>query len=447
MLKKYKEWFLNTPIKNKFIPLQVISIIIILTMGVISVFSIITLNNLTQNIFTKNVEKTERLNEIVQTMYKCRVLGRDILFEEDENVLLELYGEYMVQFDNLDDQMNDFAEFVSQEKKEKFAQIIEQKDIYEESMILSADIHLQGGDFEKALEALQSVTPVANEFFGSISTFLEDEKQAMDSAMEQNDRIVIIVFVTVIISNILAATLIFILCSSFAKTISSGLTSLEDSVLAIANTNNLKQPLPTRLFTRDELGLIAKVVEKLRKLLLDYSFKDSLTGGLNAVAYHEELAEIFENVQLMSENKEKKFWVCVFDMNNLKIINDTLGHVEGDEAIRSAHKILVSAFKEKGKTYRVGGDEFVVIAKNCDEDYIKKGIATMQNKIDVANKNKDMKFGLAYGYELFIGNTIEEFEEHFKSADKKMYINKDEIKKMRKRPTENVNIELEEKEN
>ncbi len=442
MLKRYNKWFLNTPIKNKFIPMQIISIIIILTIGVISILSVITLNNMSQTIFSKNVEKTERLNEIIQTMYKCRVLGRDILFEENVDAQLQLYGEYNVEFNNLDEQMDSFLQYVSQEKKESFEKIIEQKDIYKLNMILSADIHLQGGEFEKALEVLQSVTPVANEFFGSLDDFLQAEKEAMDTAMHQNDTIVIIVFVTVIVSNIVAAILILVLYSAFAKVMSKSLISLEESVLTIANTNNLKKPIPPHLFTKDELGLIAKVVDKLRRLLLDYSFKDSLTGGLNSAAYYDELAVIFDSKRLMEETYERSFWVCVFDMNNLKIINDTLGHVEGDEAIKAAHNILVKSFETIGKTFRVGGDEFVVIATNCGEEDIVKSIELMNVKIDEANRNKDIKFGLAHGYEKFSGTNIEQFEEYFKIADKKMYKNKDDIKNVRKRIAKTNTIEV-----
>ncbi len=433
MFNKYKNWLYNAPIRTKFVPMQIMILMFMLAMGLISVISVYMLNSMSQNIFTRNVEKMERLNEIVQTMYQCRVLGRDILFLDDTQQQLELYGNYIIAFDELDSQMLEFEAFVSENKKETFAQIIEQKNVYKDSMLLSADIHIQGGDFDEALEALRSVTPIANEFFGSIDTFLSDEKLLMEQAMADNNLMVIVVFITVAISNTVAAVLIFVLFGSFARVLCSSLVSLEESVLAIAETNDMKRPIPPHLFTNDEVGLIAKVVDKFRVMLLAHSYNDPLTGGLNVTAYHERLTELFDN-NLVDSGKVKEFWLLVLDMNNLKLINDKLGHVEGDSALKQSHKILVSCFDEFGEIYRIGGDEFVAILQNCTKEQVDAGIALMESRIEEANKNNDIKFSLAWGYENFIGKTKEEFDDYFKSADKKMYKNKDAMKQMRMRP-------------
>ena len=49
------------------------------------------------------------------------------------------------------------------------------------------------------------------------------------------------------------------------------------------------------------------------------------------------------------------------DLNGLKRVNDTYGHVAGDELIRAAADCMKNSFNEYGKIYRIGGDEFAVI--------------------------------------------------------------------------------------
>ncbi len=432
MFKNYKRWLYNAPIAKKFIPKQIITILMFIIMGSVSLMSVFTLNNMSQVIFTKNVEKTEQLNEIVQTMYRCRVLGRDILLQEDPTTQLELYGQYIVAFDTLDSQMDTFATRLTDDKLETFNAIIEQKNIYKESMILSSDIRIQGGAYEDALEALTRVTPIANEFFGSIDTFLTEEKLLMQQAMDTNDDVVVIVLIVVIATNILGVLVIYFMTKTFANTLTSSLVNLEQSVSRMTKIENMKSPIPEELFTKDEIGLIAKVVDNLRKMLLDYSFKDILTGGYNTTAYHEELSDIF--AKDLEEGEQHRFWCLIFDMNNLKNINDNLGHIEGDSTIKSTQQILSSSFGEKGKVFRIGGDEFVVLASDLDEQEIKTIVKNIQELIAEANINKSQKFSVACGYDEFIGRTREEFEHHFKIVDKKMYQNKNKIKGLRNRP-------------
>ena len=56
--------------------------------------------------------------------------------------------------------------------------------------------------------------------------------------------------------------------------------------------------------------------------------------------------------------------ILVCDLDNLKCINDSLGHLKGDELIKSTGKILQSVFNNDHVVSRTGGDEFVIIVKN-----------------------------------------------------------------------------------
>ena len=103
------------------------------------------------------------------------------------------------------------------------------------------------------------------------------------------------------------------------------------------------------------IGLFGKIAESLI---------DTLTGVRNKNAYE----ELEEEYQLKIEkDTDLKFGLVVCDMNNLKIINDTMGHEAGDELIQSACTLLCDTFLHS-KVYRVGGDAFVVLLEGSDYD-------------------------------------------------------------------------------
>lgn len=80
---------------------------------------------------------------------------------------------------------------------------------------------------------------------------------------------------------------------------------------------------------------------------------DELTGFYNRYAYENEILNI---------QKENEDFVYVsIDLNSLKVVNDTLGHVAGDELIVGACECLEKCFGKYGKLFRIGGDEFVAL--------------------------------------------------------------------------------------
>ena len=94
---------------------------------------------------------------------------------------------------------------------------------------------------------------------------------------------------------------------------------------------------------------------------------DVLTGLHNRIAYEEELARINND-----DNYPVAFLMC--DVNGLKLINDSLGYVHGDEALKKAAKVLINACRKNDFIARVGGDEFAVIMPMLDEDGVLKAV-------------------------------------------------------------------------
>ncbi len=94
------------------------------------------------------------------------------------------------------------------------------------------------------------------------------------------------------------------------------------------------------------------------------AFLDGLTGMSNRTAYIERINEI---PRTMSEDND--IFAVMTDIDGFKQVNDTFGHHVGDEMLIRAAKLLKTTFSEPSyETYRIGGDEFAVIAVNVPRE-------------------------------------------------------------------------------
>lgn len=158
------------------------------------------------------------------------------------------------------------------------------------------------------------------------------------------------------------------------------------------------------------------IVESAKvEILEEMAYKDVLTGVGNRRAYLNTVDKI--------EKKRKSVIIMVFDINDLKVVNDKLGHESGDLLIRRSSDVLLKTFKDNS-IYRIGGDEFVVILEK--ESNYKNIICRIQKQIRMNNENypTDPPVSIAYGVANFNGKEYKSFKEAFKKADKNMYVNK-----------------------
>ena len=102
----------------------------------------------------------------------------------------------------------------------------------------------------------------------------------------------------------------------------------------------------------------AKALKQTRELV----DKDPLTGAKSKHAY--QMMEEKLNRRIIA-NIPVEFAVVICDVNNLKTVNDTLGHKAGDRWIKGASYMICSVFK-RSPVFRIGGDEFVVILQGQD---------------------------------------------------------------------------------
>lgn len=150
------------------------------------------------------------------------------------------------------------------------------------------------------------------------------------------------------------------------------------------------------------------LVEQLRTL----SSVDLLTGVMNRNIMNNRVDRVIAGREVL----EEPYSIIFTDMNGLKRLNDTEGHQVGDDSLKEAANILKEVFYD-GEVYRVGGDEFMVIACKMDPATVDKRIKELMDK---ANATDTVCFAVG------VSNSTDEPDilKAMRAADKKMYADK-----------------------
>lgn len=168
-------------------------------------------------------------------------------------------------------------------------------------------------------------------------------------------------------------------------------------------------------------------------LLVAYIYTESIgitRDYLTNVFTRKKAFEIVETYLL----KDTNFLVGLFDMDNLKNINDSYGHLVGDAALLHLTAEMNRVFDSKVIISRIGGDEFVIIGKDCE----KKDI---ENKINQTNKqfiynSKTYNISFSYGLKYVDGKERLNADDLFIEVDRIMYTMKQSKKEIK---TDNPN--------
>lgn len=165
------------------------------------------------------------------------------------------------------------------------------------------------------------------------------------------------------------------------------------------------------------LGSVRDVTEQKRieAKLRDLSYKDILTGLYNRTYFDEKISELLQK-------EEFQVGVILGDLNGLKNVNDTYGHLKGDEFIKCSAKILEKLCNKQGIAFRWGGDEFAVLLIGATEKECKTYIECVHEECKNSH-NEDFKVSISLGYSIFSNNN-NNIDDVLKKADMQLYINK-----------------------
>lgn len=155
---------------------------------------------------------------------------------------------------------------------------------------------------------------------------------------------------------------------------------------------------------------------ELKKL----SETDSMTQTYNRNKYNRMLVDVYPTIE--------RIGVIFWDMNGLKMINDTMGHEYGDFAVSAIAGSVLENLPKDTRAYRIGGDEFVVIMENAEEADLREMIRRTNDSINRKNKASKVEISAAFGFAIGAGKDIENL---IKKADANMYAEKQRQKAQR----------------
>lgn len=151
------------------------------------------------------------------------------------------------------------------------------------------------------------------------------------------------------------------------------------------------------------------------------AFSDNMTGLGNRTAFNHD----FSHYAIAAEGVA----IIDFDLNGLKQVNDQHGHQAGDHYIMLAADMIARNFNNLGKTYRVGGDEFVVIVADCESISFEPYFDSLHNDMAKYNrKTNQFPIQIAYGMAIYSSTMDRSLEDTYGRADKAMYQNKKRLK-------------------
>ena len=195
-----------------------------------------------------------------------------------------------------------------------------------------------------------------------------------------------------------------------------------DNVDIIANGNHLFE-FSTRINT-----IMSKVLQNislrvLNKKLVELTETDVMTRVKNRVAYTTKESELNS---IIRSGIKLSFAIALFDLNNLKGINDNYGHEAGDAYIINSCQMLCKIFKNS-PVYRIGGDEFAVLLMGDDyneRDELMGRVKTKMAEIESQSPAPEALVSVAGGMGVFDPKNDMKVADVFSRADAAMYEDK-----------------------
>lgn len=163
-------------------------------------------------------------------------------------------------------------------------------------------------------------------------------------------------------------------------------------------------------------------VEHEAEILKEEALLDPVTHLANRNSFDKDVSEI-------PAAERKNYGIIMCDLNGLKYFNDHYGHSMGDSYIFIAAELICDTFTDYGKTYRVGGDEFVILTTGLSKEVFVEIYDQMNEKIDAISKSCfEERMGIAAGFAMFDPSKDSSLRDTEKRADERMYVKKKQMK-------------------
>ena len=181
---------------------------------------------------------------------------------------------------------------------------------------------------------------------------------------------------------------------------------------------NLKAEMNLEALAReDEIGDVAKASVNMQRSLRNLIVKDSLTDLYNRRYCNQNLKNISEQYIKTGE----PYTLAIADIDFFKKVNDTYGHIAGDEVLVSVAQIMKKSMAGKGFAARWGGEEFLLVYTGCDMEttlaYLEMLVEAIR-EMRVEYDDKAIKITISIGVATGNGDSVDKV---LCTADDRLY--------------------------
>lgn len=181
---------------------------------------------------------------------------------------------------------------------------------------------------------------------------------------------------------------------------------------------NLKAEMNREVLAReDEIGDVAKASVNMQRSLRNLIVKDSLTDLYNRRYCNQNLKNISEQYIKTGE----PYTLAIADIDFFKKVNDTYGHIAGDEVLVSVAQIMKKNMAGKGFAARWGGEEFLLVYTGCDMEttltYLEMLVEAIR-EMRVEYDDKAIKITISIGVATGNGDSVDKV---LCTADNRLY--------------------------
>lgn len=157
------------------------------------------------------------------------------------------------------------------------------------------------------------------------------------------------------------------------------------------------------------------------KKILSQASRDELTGMFNRRSGKERLEKALRRASF----EQSPLTICLYDVNLLKVVNDTYGHIEGDRMLITIAKAVMGALEKDQFAFRMSGDEFMIVFKGCTEAEADVAVKKILDRIVCEKERQEKPYEISFCYGLLqVPHRFEGLTKLITEVDERMYMQK-----------------------